>query len=249
MHGEQIRSLPKNSKVRLLVSDEDKSLVYRFRYEMHYLKSGKQYPGTDHTHRVVQDELDGDPRTRLYATFDEEGNVTGTGRLTFMNGTPPPSRQFEEYQMSLFPEQAIMSSVLVGGLVLHPDYRASDLALDFYSGTFLEIIDNKSVVGFGHTLPKLFQYFQFMGYQSYGVQLHCTHLGTRIAFILNVGDKNYLRDLGSPYYQLIKDRDVDTSIADEISQILMKLERAENGIGAFSLEPIPKPVLEASKHN
>jgi len=205
MPGERLEALPESTTIRLVVSDEDKETVYRFRYQMHFLTAGKEYPGTDHARGIVADRLDSDPRTRLYASFDEEGNVTGTGRLLFAGGTLPPQESYLDYRMDLFPEEAVLRSVLIGGLLIHPAYRASELAWEFYEGTFREILARNCVLGFGHSVPKLYKYFNFMGYQAYGVELKSPTMGTRVAFVLNIGNIKYLTEIGSPYLPLLKE--------------------------------------------
>jgi predicted GNAT family N-acyltransferase len=190
---------PRDLEVRTAETDQERTLIYRFRYQVYVEEMGKTLSGADHVQRLIRDPMD-DFSTLLYVTDGQD--LQATLRLTWIDQGTVPQRHQSYYALNRFAERPPRELALASRLMLSPDQRGSGLLGRLLVKAY-EICRQREVkFVFCDCAPALVQLYEHLGFKRYKDNVYDPDTGLKIALVLVTEDIEHLRASASPLYRL-----------------------------------------------
>ncbi|MCZ6807630.1 MAG: cyclic nucleotide-binding domain-containing protein [Deltaproteobacteria bacterium] len=204
-----------------VTTDAEREEVYRFRYDIYVEELNRYGDIADHENRLLvepDDEL-----AHLYL-IRHEGRVIGTARLSW--GADPGAlndRIVEQYDLKPFLDAVPHRHLAVGErLMFAPEYRGGPLLFKFISEFLVSFSKQGIQLFFGDCEPHLLNSYQSLGYRPY-TQRHVNkaETGYLIPILFVTGDLDYLRSIGSPLLNALKDSAEEAGVPENLDQLLV----------------------------
>lgn len=203
-----------------VTTDAEREEAYRFRYDI-YVEELRRYTDiADHENRRLietDDEL-----AHLYL-IRHEGRVIGTARLSWgANAGAINNRMVGQYHLKPFLDAVPHQHLAVGErLMFAPEYRGGALLFKFVS-EFLVSFSKKGIqLFFGDCEPHLLNSYQAFGYRPYTRRhVNKAETGYLIPIVFVTGDLDYLRAIGSPLVDALKDSAEVVGVPENLDRLL-----------------------------
>ncbi len=208
-------------RVQEVTSAADLEEVYRFRYRVYVDELHKPLPSADHERRVVTDELDEHARV-LVAVDDSAGTIVGTVRTLFGARHPLPDEILDRLKLRPMVAALGMDHITHSGtFMVDPAYRgltiASQLVMHMVQlGFEVDTLADVCVAELALVKP----YYQ-LGYRPYAAPFRPhDRAGLRVPLVWTVRDRDYLREVDSPFGHIISSEQDDHGVtAREIADL------------------------------
>lgn len=190
-----------------VTTDTEREEVYRFRYDIYVEEMGRYGDIADHAGRRLVEPAD---RLSRLTLIKYQGRVVGTARLT--HGAVPGAldeRMVEQYDLQPFLDAVPHENIAVGErLMFAREYRGGPLLFKFVSESLMQFRKEGIQLFFGDCEPHLLNPYQSMGYRAYTRRhVNKPETGYLIPIVFVTGDMDYLRSIGSPLWDVLKDGD------------------------------------------
>lgn len=200
-------------------SDEEKQAVYRFRYETYVIEMGRYGAAADHEHRMLVEEED--ETARIFCAV-RDGEVVATSRFSWGGDAPFTDRLIDHYRLEPFLSEVPREAIAVGerGMV-KPSLRGTSVfyELGFASNQFIE--ENRVQLIFGACEPHLLTRYVGQGSRTFASQnINSAEAGYLIPIVNVVEDVDYLRHIGSPMAEYVKDWGEDARIPACVDRLI-----------------------------
>ncbi|MBU0514295.1 MAG: cyclic nucleotide-binding domain-containing protein [Proteobacteria bacterium] len=198
-------------EIRTASTDSERSLVYRYRYQVYVEEMGKTIHGADHARRVITDPVD-EFSTLLYVTDGQ--TVQATLRLTWLDQGQIPDRYRQYYALNRFDERPARELALASRLMLNPEHRGSVLLGRLLVEGYRVARERGCQFVFCDCAPALVQLYEQLGFRRYKDNVYDPDTGLKIALVLVTEDVAHLRRCASPLWRLARDLDNDPGPAE-----------------------------------
>lgn len=200
-------------------TEEERQAVYRLRYDVYVEEMGRYQTVADHARRILYEDVDEQSRIS-YAAVD--GKVVATARLTWGGAGPFPHRMIEQYGLEPFLAELPASAIAVGErAMVRPHLRGTDVLLKLMIAGIPWINENRIQLIFGDCEPHLLNLYLGLGQRTYSPKnINSAEAGYLIPIVTVVEDVAYLRQLGSPLAEHLRDFGEDARIPKCIQKTL-----------------------------
>ncbi len=198
--------------IHVAETDEDKSAVFRFRYDVYVVEMGRYGAVADHENRMLVEPED--ETARIAYAADDDGRVVGTARSNWGGAAPFSERQVEEYGLAPFLAEVPAEAMTVGerGMV-SPELRGTDLWFKMLSGSFDWTNEHRIQLTFGACEPHLLNVYLGLGMRTFAKRnINSPEAGYLIPLVFVPEDVEYLRRVGSPMVEFMHDFGGDARI-------------------------------------
>ncbi len=205
--------------IRLAETEEEKRAVYRFRYDVYVEEMGRYRGGADHENRLLVESEDETGRI-FYATQD--GEVVGTVRISWGGDGPFSRRQIEQYALGPFLAEVPPEAISVGerGMVAR-HLRGGDVLQRMGREILRFANDHRIQLCFGACEPHLLNLYLGVGNRTYSKKnINSPEAGYLIPLVFVPEDIAYLKSIGSPDLEFLKDFGHDARVPACITRIL-----------------------------
>jgi predicted GNAT family N-acyltransferase len=190
-----------NVKICIASSEEERSSVYRFRYDIFVQELNLFQESADHNDESFSDEHD--PTAHLIYAKDDDG-IIGTVRINW-GGDAPLSREFREaYHLTRFEGVAPPESfMIVTRLAVEKGARGGRLALLLmrFCATFGK--EHNAYLSFCDCQPHLLRLYESLGFRPYAPPYNDPSYGIMVP-LLNIGpDSEHLAAVQSPLTKIL----------------------------------------------
>jgi hypothetical protein len=203
--------------VTLAETAEDRSAVYRFRYDLYCRQQNILVDVADHDLGELRDE--DDPRSTLLIARDGD-RVVGTLRATWGSDGPFSATMCQELQVDRFLEAGADPAVVVvlSRFLIEADYRGGETSTLLIFTMAALCFERKMEIVVGDCEPHLLSYYRGLGFRPFGhLFSHATSLLVPVVGL--IGDRAHLHAVESPVVHLIAD-DYCAPPAPEILAVL-----------------------------
>ena len=207
------------SGIHVAETDDEKRAVYRFRYDVYVNEMGRYRSVADHENRLLVEPED-EYSWIFYAAQD--GEIVGTSRLTWGGDGPFSPRQIEQYQLAPFLAELNPDAMAVAErAMLAPQMRGSDLSKEMGRQSQGFVSDKRIQLIFGACEPHLLSLYLGRGARTYSRQnINSPEAGYLIPIVTVVEDIEYLRRVGSPAAEFVKDFGDDARVPDCVDRLI-----------------------------
>jgi len=193
-------------------TDEERTAVFRFRYDIYVDEMGRYRGVADHERRLLREPEDDYSRI-FYAS--QRGEVVATSRLTWGGDAPFPKRMIDQFGLAPFLAEVAAEHIAVGerGMIV-PRLRGSDLLIRMmrFSGQHF-VRPRRIQLIFGACEPHLLTGYLALGHRTYArTNINSSESGYLIPLIVVVEDVAHLRAIGSPLADDAIDHGADSRI-------------------------------------
>lgn len=211
---------PVRPGVHLAESEDEKLAVYHLRYDVYVEEMGRYRGVADHANRVLVEPEDETGRIFYYAT--ETGEVVGTVRISWGGDGPFSSRQIDQYALAPFLEEVPAEAITVGerGMVVRR-LRGGDVLQQMGRETMRFANDRRVQLCFGACEPHLLNLYLGVGHRTYSRRnINSPEAGYLIPIVLVPEDIAYLKSIGSPNVEFLRDFGADARVPSCITRTL-----------------------------
>jgi len=203
-----------------ITTDAEREEMYRFRYDIYVDELNRYGDIADHENRrFVEDD---DEFARLYQIRDAD-RLIGTSRLSWGSDAGALNeRIIEQYDLQPFMDAVPHRHLAVGErLMFASEYRGGPLLFKFIS-EFLVTFSRQGIqLFFGDCEPHLLNSYQSLGYRPYTRRhVNKAETGYLIPIVFVTGDLDYLRSIGSPLSNALKDSAEEAGVPENLDQLL-----------------------------
>lgn len=251
-------------EVTVAETAEDRSAVYRFRYELYCRQQKVLIDVADHDRAELRD--DDDPRSTVLIAREGD-RVVGTLRITWGADGPFSATMCRELQVDRFVDAGAdpRTVVVLSRFLIDADYRGGETSTLLIFTTAAICIERRVEVVVGDCEPHLLAYYRGLGFRPFGhLYSHASSLLVPVVALL--GDRGHLHAVGSPVVHLTADdycpppppdvaavldgaaADDDLRIHEGLERIAELVERTSNAprlLGDLSDAQISRLTLES----
>jgi hypothetical protein len=205
--------------IHLAESDEEKEAIYRFRYEIYVAEMGRYGDAADHDRKMLVEPEDETARI-FYAVVD--GNVVATSRFSWGGDAPFTERLVHHYQLAPFLAEVPPEAIAVGerGMV-KPEFRGSPIFFELAMLTSQWFNENRIQLTFGACEPHLLNRYVSQGSRTFSsTNVNSPEAGFLIPIVTVIEDIEYMRRIGSPFAQIMKDYGADARIPECVDRLV-----------------------------
>jgi hypothetical protein len=187
-------------RVQSARTEEERRKLYRFYYTIYAEEQGYRLRKADHAARRLQDELDDDTATMLYAEVD--GEIVGSLRRTYLAQAPAGGFLADALRLARFraafpPESlAYTSRFMIGAR-----WRRSVVIGKLIEASYRAAAERGIRFDFGHCAPALVPLYERLGYRRYAGNYFDPEKGFRIPLVAVVEDVQHFAAVHSPVYR------------------------------------------------
>jgi len=208
-------------RVQEVTSRADLEEVFRFRYRVYVEELRKPLPSADHDRRMVTDPMDDIARV-LAAVDEDSGAIVGSVRTLFGVEHPFPDDLIQRLQLAPLIDALGVDKISHSGtFMVDPAYRgltiASQLVMHMlYQGLQLDALVDICICELALVRP----YYQ-LGYRPYAPPSRPHEAaGLRVPLIWTARDRQYLRDVESPFSHAVPtELDDHGEVARQLGQL------------------------------
>ena len=182
--------------IRQVRDDAERIAVFRFRYAVYVEEMRRSEKCADSKERVLAEPLD--QTGRIFAAFDESGNVVGTARLNFSRDSE--TAEYEGwYGMRAFSPYHPEQTVIVTKLMVAPARRRSTLAVRLACACYDLAVREGIAFGFIDCNPHLKQFFEGLGFFQMAPDFIHPQYGAVHPLVMALWDRAHFQRVGSPF--------------------------------------------------
>ena len=175
---------------------EDRSAVYRLRYEFYVEKQGLYRDQADHDRRRLTDPDDVDSRILL---AEVGGDMVGTVRLTWGTDAPFSADMRQTYELERFHGTVDERDIMVATrLLVHGQRHGGMLSFQLLWKAFEFAAIHGVELLLSHCQPGQTERYARFGFRPYGRVCEHPVNGPMIPLAVVTGDVEYLQQVGSP---------------------------------------------------
>jgi len=182
--------------INIAQTDDERSAIFKFRYQVYIEEMGKPYSHADHKRKQLSDPLD-ENATLLYSTV--AGKIVGTLRINWGNDIEAINAFTQPCGLFNFRSFPASSWSFCSRLMVHKAYRYSSLALALSLKAYQTGRERDIQFNFVHCVPKLVGLFERMGFRQYKQRFKDAEIGVQVPLVLVVEDINHLSATRSPF--------------------------------------------------
>lgn len=219
-------------QIAIAETKEEREAVYRLRYDVYVEEMGRYQAVADHKRRMLYEDVDEQSRIR-YAAVD--GEVVATARLTWGGDGPFPQRMIDQYSLAPFLAELPPEAMAVGErAMVRPHLRGTDLLLQMMIAGMDWVSERRIQLIFGDCEPHLNLYLG-LGQRTYSrTNINSPEAGYLIPIVTVVEDVEYLRQIGSPLAEHVRDFGEDARIPDIIKRVFAEGTAVKSRLHASS---------------
>lgn len=196
--------------IQIADSEEKLTKIYKFRYDTYIRELGDTYDGVDDSEGSLRDELD-EFGIVMYA--EEDGELIGTCRLNIGCHGPFDEYWDECYDLSAFPDHNTLC--LASKMMIIPEQRGSFLGMSFLMKAIDICKENGAQFIFLDCIPPLVSLYEIAGFRRYKKNApEDKNLKYYIPLVGCLEDLEYVKKIGSPFYDQMAKHPVDQSVSD-----------------------------------
>ena len=205
-------------QIGIAETEDERRAVYRLRYDVYVEEMGRYQAVADHEQRMLYEDCDAHSRIS-YASID--GEIVATARLTWGGQAPIPQRMIDQYSLAPFLAELPASAIAVGErAMVRPHLRGTDLLLKMMISGIGFANENRIQLIFGDCEPHLLNLYLGLGQRTYSrTNVNSGEAGYLIPIVTVVEDIDYLRKLGSPLAEHLRDFGDDKRIPAIIQRV------------------------------
>jgi CRP-like cAMP-binding protein len=187
-------------RVKSARTEEERRKLYRFYYTIYAEEQGYRLRKADHAARLLQDELDDDTATMLYAEL--EGEIVGSLRRTYLAQTPVSASlagtlRLPQFRAAFPPESLAYTS----RFMISARWRRSVVIGKLIEASYRAAAERGIRFDFGHCAPALVPLYERLGYRRYAGNYFDPEKGFRIPLVAVVEDVQHFAAVHSPVYR------------------------------------------------
>ena len=206
--------------IRPIRDADELRAVQRFKYEIYVKEMGRYGEIADHENRLLVE--DDDPTSHVHR-IEVDGQLAGTMRLTWGGDKGALNeRMIKQYDLAPFLEHMPIDQMVVAErLMILPQYRGTNLLSQVFEVFMTFVNDRRIQLFFGDCEPHLINTYQTMGFRTYTERhVNSTATGYLIPLVIVAEDVDYLRRIGSPLVNIVKEYGDDARTPDNIDTLI-----------------------------
>jgi hypothetical protein len=199
-------------------TEEERSAVYRLRYDVYVEEMGRYQAVADHERRMLYEDVDAQSRIS-YAALD--GEIIATARLTWGGDGALPQRMIDQYGLAPFLEELPADAIAVGErAMVRPQLRGTDVLLKLMIAGMPWVRERRIQLIFGDCEPHLLNLYLSLGQRTYSkTNVNSAEAGYLIPIVTVVEDYAYFKQLNSPLLPHLQDFGEDARVPDIIRRV------------------------------
>jgi N-acyl-L-homoserine lactone synthetase len=196
--------------IHLARNDEDRSDIFRFRYDVYVERQGKSLRAADHLQHMIRDDMD-DWGYILYAKHD--GRIVGTVCVNMGVHRPIPERYTRPLHMNTFADFDPSTWSISLRLMIERRRRLQVL-LPLLQSVYAVGRTFGSRFNFLYCSPHLVHFFQRLGFRQHASAYEDEEVGLRIPMVLVLEDTEHMERVRSPFLEEARKREnsLETSL-------------------------------------
>jgi len=198
---------------------QERDAVFRFRYDIYVEEMGRYRSIADHARRMLVEAEDA--TARLYLASEGE-RVVATMRHNWGGDAPFAPRQATQYSLEPFLALVPPEQIVVGErFMVAASQRGTDLIFRLFQ-TYLNFVNDRRIqFVFGDCEPHLLNLYLGMGFRTFAItNLNSTETGYLIPLVMVPEDLAYMRKIGSPLLNVLRDFGADAQVPVGIDELL-----------------------------
>jgi hypothetical protein len=187
-------------RVQSARTEEERRKLYRFYYTIYAEEQGYRLHKADHAARWLQDELDDDTATMLYAEMD--GEIVGSLRRTYLAQSPIGACLAGALGLARFRAAfPVESLAYTSRFMIGARWRRSVVIGKLIEGSYRAAVERGIEFDFGHCAPALVPLYERLGYRRYACNYFDPEKGLRVPLVAVVEDVEHFAAARSPVYR------------------------------------------------
>lgn len=202
-------------------TEQQKNLIYRFRYEIYVEEMNRYHSIADHERRLLREDVD--DQSRLYMVTEGD-RLIGAMRFTWGADAPFVPRHVTQYDLKPFLDCITAEQIVVGErFMVSPEYRGTDLLFSMFR-TYLEFVNkNRIQLVFGDCEPHLLNLYQGLGFRTYSKRnVNSPETGYLIPLVMIPEDISYMQRINSPLLRVLRDFGEEARVPHAVCELLTK---------------------------
>lgn len=184
--------------IRLVTSEQEKQLVYQFRYQIYIEEMNRKQKYCNHDTKSIQEPLD--KTGRILAAFNDSGQIIGTVRLNYARegnlGYYPTLYNMQELGLDY------LNSSITTKLMVEKNYRRTTAVRSLLFAAYKQAITDNIRYDFIDVNSHLVKFFRRFGYTSVSIINHPEY-GHVTLMRAKFDDAEYLHAVKSPLYPIL----------------------------------------------
>lgn len=206
--------------IRPIRDADELRAVQRFKYDIYVEEMGRYGEIADRESRLLIEE--DDPTSHVHQ-IEVGGQLAGTMRLTWGGDEGAlHKRLIDQYDLAPFLEQMPINQMVVAErLMILPQYRGTNLLFQVFE-VFMKFVNDRRIqLFFGDCEPHLINTYQALGFRTYTERhVNSTATGYLIPLVIVAEDVDYLRRIGSPLADVVREFADDARVPDDIDMLV-----------------------------
>jgi predicted GNAT family N-acyltransferase len=206
--------------IRPIRDAEELFAVQQFKYDIYVEEMGRYGDIADHENRLLIEE--DDPSSHVHR-IEVDGQLAGTMRLTWGGDEGAlHKRLIDQYDLAPFLEHMPIDQLVVAErLMILPQYRGTNLLFQVFEVFMKFVSDRRIQLFFGDCEPHLINTYQALGFRTYTERhVNSTATGYLIPLVIVAEDVDYLRRIGSPLREVVREYVEDARVPDNIDTLV-----------------------------
>ena len=180
---------------------EEKQKIFSFLYEIWANELHRNTPEMDHRARIMQDNLD--IWAKHFLAADETGKIVGCLRNNHFSDGLPSEDIYQHLHLSTLFEIFGASKVAFSSrLAIEPASRGKTVTSQLFFNGYRDALMSGTEVGVCYAALHLVHLYYQLGYRPYAPTFQLP-FGVRVPLVLCIRDRQYLKSVDSPLFNLL----------------------------------------------
>jgi len=216
--------------VRFAETEQELHASYKLRYKIYVEAMGRFKDKGDHVLKELRDDYDEDARAVIAV---KNSLPIGTLRLFWGGDAAFDDAMIESYRVgkvkSILKDKQIC---IIERLMIDEKYRGSATSLRLYRQVMKFVLDNKVSAVLILCEPHHMNSYLKLGFRPFDDIYSYPGVGSVVPMLLNAGDYEHLKEVGSPFSRLITKEDIE--YCRHVNELQELIKGGESNVVSFS---------------
>jgi predicted GNAT family N-acyltransferase len=186
---------------RLAMSEADRALAARLRYDVYIAEQGKPYADADHATRTWTDDLDAGS---VIVLVEKNGLCVGTVRASWFDSPAVMRRYGSTFSLSAFARTPAERIAVCSRLAVMPDERNSMVRNLLFCNVYEVGLARCTRLCFATCTRALLRMFRSYGFRDRPELILDPHVGPLYSLMLDLQDLAWLQAVHSPFFEIAR---------------------------------------------
>ena len=208
------------AEITVAQDQSDLQHIQAFKYQVYVEELGRYGDIADHQAALLVETDDATSRNLL---VEMDGKLVATARLTWGGDKGAlQQRQIDQYDLAPILDSVTLDQIVIcERLMIAPGCRGGDLLMQMFDWMMRFVNTHRIQLFIGDCEPHLINTYQAMGFRTYTAKhVNSPATGYLIPLMIVAEDVEYLRQLGSPLVQSLKEFGDADRVPDSLDLIL-----------------------------